>query len=32
MYLTPRFAGVQAGVSYATQIGSDAQDVVALKS
>jgi len=32
MYLTPRFAGVQAGVSYATQLGSDAQNVVSLKS
>ena len=32
MYLTPRFAGVQAGVSYATQNGSEAQSVVALKS
>jgi len=32
MYLTPRFAGVQAGVSYATQNGSEAQNVVALKS
>jgi len=32
MYLTPRFAGIQAGVSYATQNGSEAQSVVALKS
>ena len=32
MYLTPRFAGIQAGVSYATQNGSEAQNVVALKS
>jgi len=32
MYLTPRFAGVQAGISYATQNGSEAQSVVALKS
>jgi predicted porin len=32
MYLTPRFAGVQAGVSYATQNQSEAQGVVALKS
>jgi outer membrane protein OmpU len=31
MYLTPRFAGIQAGVSYATQNQSDAQNVVALK-
>jgi hypothetical protein len=28
MYLTPRFAGFQAGVSYATQGNSQAQDVV----
>jgi predicted porin len=32
MYLTPRFAGIQAGVSYATQNQSEAQNVVALKS
>jgi len=32
MYLSPRFAGVQAGVSYATQNGSESQNVVALKS
>jgi outer membrane protein OmpU len=32
MYLTPRFAGIQAGVSYATQLGSNSQDVVAFKS
>jgi hypothetical protein len=32
MYLTPRFAGIQAGVSYATQNGSEAQNVVALKT
>ena len=32
MYLTPRFAGIQAGVSYATQLGSEAQNVVSLKS
>jgi hypothetical protein len=32
MYLTPRFAGIQAGVSYATQNGSEAQNVVALKN
>jgi outer membrane protein OmpU len=32
MYLTPRFAGIQAGVSYATQNQSEAQSVVALKS
>jgi len=31
MYLTPRIAGVQAGVSYAPQNGSEAQSVVALK-
>jgi len=29
MYLTPRFAGLQAGVSYATQSGNEAQSVVA---
>jgi outer membrane protein OmpU len=28
MYITPRFAGFQAGASYATQGGSEAQDVV----
>jgi len=28
MYITPRFAGFQAGASYATQNGSEAQDVV----
>jgi outer membrane protein OmpU len=32
MYLTPRFAGFQAGASYATQNGSEAQDVVASKT
>ena len=32
MYLTPRFAGVQAGVSYATQNRDEGQSVVALKS
>jgi outer membrane protein OmpU len=32
MYLTPRFAGIQAGVSYATQNQSDGQNVVALKA
>jgi len=32
MYLTPRFAGIQAGVSYATQNGSEAQNVVPLKT
>jgi hypothetical protein len=32
MYLTPRFAGIQAGISYATQNESNGQDVVALKS
>jgi len=32
MYLTPRFAGFQAGASYATQNGSEAQDVVAFKT
>jgi len=32
MYLTPRFAGIQAGVSYAKQNGSEAQNVVALKT
>jgi outer membrane protein OmpU len=31
MYLTPRFAGIQAGVSYATYNGSEAQNVVAFK-
>jgi outer membrane protein OmpU len=28
MYLTPRFAGFQAGVSFATENGSEAQNVV----
>ena len=28
MYLTPRFAGFQAGVSYTPESGSEAQDVV----
>jgi outer membrane protein OmpU len=32
MYISPRFAGFQGGVSYATQNGSEAQNVVALKS
>jgi outer membrane protein OmpU len=32
MYVSPRIAGVQAGVSYAPQLGSEAQNVVALKS
>jgi hypothetical protein len=32
MYLTPRFAGVQAGVSYATQNQNEGQSVVALKT
>jgi outer membrane protein OmpU len=32
MYLTPRFAGFQAGASYATQNGSEAQDVVPFKT
>jgi len=32
MYLTPRFAGIQAGVSYATQNQNEAQSVIALKS
>jgi predicted porin len=32
MYLTPRFAGIQAGVSYATQNESNGQNVVALKA
>jgi outer membrane protein OmpU len=32
MYLTPRFAGIQAGISYATQDGSEAQDVVGFKT
>ncbi|UEM23061.1 porin [Skermanella mucosa] len=31
MYLTPRFAGIQAGVSYATQNGNEGQSVVAFK-
>src|SRR3954468_6034424 len=32
MYLTPRFAGFQAGVSYTPESGSEAQDVVAFKN
>ncbi len=32
VYLTPRFAGIQAGISYATQNQSEAQNVVALKT
>jgi outer membrane protein OmpU len=32
MYITPRFAGFQAGASYATQGSSEAQDVVAFKN
>jgi len=32
MYITPRFAGIQAGVSYATQSDSEAQDVVPFKT
>ncbi|HYI70478.1 MAG TPA: porin [Skermanella sp.] len=32
MYITPRFAGIQAGVSYATQSDSEAQNVVPLKT
>jgi outer membrane protein OmpU len=32
MYLTPRFAGIQAGISYATQDGSESQDVVGFKT
>src|SRR5688572_14975008 len=32
MYITPRFAGLQAGVSYATQSDSEAQDVVRFKT
>ncbi|UEM22208.1 porin [Skermanella mucosa] len=32
MYLTPRFGGVQAGVSYATQDDSEGQDVVGFKT
>jgi len=32
MYLTPRFAGFQAGGSYATQGSSEAQDVVPFKT
>jgi hypothetical protein len=32
MYITPRFAGFQAGASYATQGGSEAQDVVGFKN
>ena len=32
MYLTPRFAGFQAGVSYTPESGSEAQDVVQFKN
>ncbi|WP_198038377.1 porin [Skermanella stibiiresistens] len=32
MYLTPRFAGIQGGVSYATQSGNEAQSVVGFKT
>jgi outer membrane protein OmpU len=32
MYLTPRFAGFQAGVSYTPESGSEAQDVVKFKN
>jgi outer membrane protein OmpU len=32
MYITPRFAGFQAGGSYATQNNSEAQDVVGFKT
>src|SRR3954454_582942 len=32
MYLTPRFAGFQAGVSYTPESGSEAQNVVAFKN
>jgi hypothetical protein len=32
MYITPRFAGFQAGGSYATQGSSEAQDVVGFKN
>jgi len=32
MYITPRFAGFQAGASYATEGSSQAQDVVAFKT
>jgi outer membrane protein OmpU len=32
MYVTPRFAGFQAGASYATQGSSEAQDVVGFKN
>jgi len=32
MYLTPRFAGFQAGVSYTPESDSEAQDVVALEN
>jgi hypothetical protein len=32
MYITPRFAGFQAGASYATQGASEAQDVVGFKN
>jgi outer membrane protein OmpU len=32
MYITPRFAGFQAGASYATQNNSEGQDVVGFKN
>ena len=32
MYLTPRFAGFQAGFSYTPENGSEAQDVVTVKN
>jgi outer membrane protein OmpU len=32
MYITPRFAGFQAGASYATQGSSEAQDVVGFEN
>jgi outer membrane protein OmpU len=32
MYVSPRFAGIQAGVSYATQNNDDAQSVVPFKT
>jgi len=32
MYITPRFAGFQAGASYATQGASEGQDVVGFKN
>jgi hypothetical protein len=32
MYITPRFAGFQGGVSYATQSDSEAQNVVGFKT